>query len=468
MTSNSGAVILLCEVAPRQNSRVTSCSTTRLVLVLDDPSVRQASRSPLAERVVTAGRGARHPLLQEKFAHVRKLSDVVLRRLNGIVAGRRLPVQRMESNGSRLLRTLTAGILCVAVTMGTIAFDQTRTDQTTTNTADVRATSAGESTWANAPASLRAAVAGDLGRSGHHQLGATYTAQGAQFTGSRLLHAGRVSIGRGSHTEQIADNIEHQTLGAAYGSGAFTETFKPTEVGIEQSFQVKRPVTGTGPLVIDVPVTGVIAASNGGSIELRGHSGEVQATYSGLRATDSKGKVLRARMRAQSAGHVIAIKIDDAGAIYPITIDPTWTQVQELTGTGPGTFGTTLAMSGTTAVIGDFEHTLDGNADQGEVYIFTLSGGSWSQTTTLSASDGEANDEFGFSVAISRTTVIVGAPFHEVSGNVQEGAAYIFTLSGGSWTQSAELTPGGAYSRVGYSVAISGNHRCSGCSFLLE
>lgn len=98
-------------------------------------------------------------------------------------------------------------------------------------------------------------------------------------------------------------------------------------------------------------------------------------------------------------------------------------------------------------------------SDTGAVYIFTKSGSSWTQQQKLTASDKETSDFFGRSVAISAdgNTVIGGAPFEDVSPYTTNGAAYVFTRSGSTWTEQAKLAPndmeGGE--RFGWSVALS-------------
>lgn len=49
-----------------------------------------------------------------------------------------------------------------------------------------------------------------------------------------------------------------------------------------------------------------------------------------------------------------------------------------------------------------------------------------SQLAELTASDGAADDSFGYSVAVSGKTAVVGAPYHQVGSNADEGAAYVF------------------------------------------
>ena len=91
----------------------------------------------------------------------------------------------------------------------------------------------------------------------------------------------------------------------------------------------------------------------------------------------------------------------------------------------------------------------------GAAYVFTLRFGAWSQAAELTASDAVTGDEFGYSVALSAlgTTALVGAPVH----NLQRGAAYVFTPRFGTWSQAAELTASDAANldNFGLSVALS-------------
>jgi hypothetical protein len=81
-------------------------------------------------------------------------------------------------------------------------------------------------------------------------------------------------------------------------------------------------------------------------------------------------------------------------------------------------------------------------------------------TTKLVASDAAAGDYFGHSVGISGdgNTALVGAPFEDDAG-FNSGAAYIFTYSGGSWSQQSKFTASDAttYDYFGYDVALSGD-----------
>jgi hypothetical protein len=136
----------------------------------------------------------------------------------------------------------------------------------------------------------------------------------------------------------------------------------------------------------------------------------------------------------------------------------TWSQQAELTasdGVANDCFGFSVAVSGGTAVVGAFDH----NADRGAAYVFAQDGTTWSQQAELTASDGAVDNSFGWSVAVSGNIAVVGADYHAVGSNPYQGAAYVFVQNGSTWSQQAELTAsdGVAWDRFGFSVGVSGS-----------
>ena len=160
------------------------------------------------------------------------------------------------------------------------------------------------------------------------------------------------------------------------------------------------------------------------------------------------------------------------GAAYVFTRSgSTWTQQQKLVAGDAATsdaFGYSVSISsdGNTALVG----ASDKVSFRGAAYVFTRSGSTWTQQQKLVASDGAANDKFGISVSISSdgSTAIVGAYGADPSGKTNAGAAYVFTRSGSTWTQQQKLTAsdGAANDRFGWSVSISsdGNTALIGAS----
>jgi hypothetical protein len=153
----------------------------------------------------------------------------------------------------------------------------------------------------------------------------------------------------------------------------------------------------------------------------------------------------------------------DAGSAYVFTRSGTvWSQQAKLTagdGAANDQFGYSVAVSGDTALVGALLDDIGANANQGSAYVFTRSGTTWSQEAKLTAGDGAANDRFGYSVAVSGDTTVVGAYFDDIDANADQGSAYVFTRSGTTWSQQAKLTAGdGAGGDLfGYYVAVSGD-----------
>jgi hypothetical protein len=77
----------------------------------------------------------------------------------------------------------------------------------------------------------------------------------------------------------------------------------------------------------------------------------------------------------------------------------------------------------------------------------------------LTAPDAASRDGFGFSVAISGNTVVVGAPSHDTDGKADAGAAYIYELDGNTWKQQVKLISDdtGKRHKFGYGVEANGN-----------
>ena len=126
---------------------------------------------------------------------------------------------------------------------------------------------------------------------------------------------------------------------------------------------------------------------------------------------------------------------DNSGAAFVYTRDSfgTWSQVAKLRASDPNAqdrFGLSVAVhedtsNGDTIVIGAPHHS----SSRGAVYVFTEPSGGWASTSTaarLTASDRADDDEFGISVAVDGDTVVVGAHLDDDNGT-SSGSAYVFT-----------------------------------------
>lgn len=148
------------------------------------------------------------------------------------------------------------------------------------------------------------------------------------------------------------------------------------------------------------------------------------------------------------------------GRPYPVAAPLDWPEQKATAndGTANDSLGWSIAVDGDTAVIGAPNATVNGHSSQGAAYVFTYTNDSWSETAKLTASDGASFDTFGYSVALSGDTAIVGAWHAAINGNPLQGAAYVFKRVNGTWTETAKLTAddGVAYDDFGFSVAVSG------------
>ncbi|MCI0536800.1 MAG: FG-GAP repeat protein, partial [Verrucomicrobiales bacterium] len=171
----------------------------------------------------------------------------------------------------------------------------------------------------------------------------------------------------------------------------------------------------------------------------------------------------------------------DSGAAYVFTRSAgVWTQQAYLKAGNTGAFdffGRSVAVSGDTVVVGALNEdssTMGVNStpnesapDAGAAYVFARSAGVWTQQAYLKAGNTGVGDAFGYSVAVSGDTAVVGADDEDssttgVNSTPDEsapdaGAAYVFARSAGVWTQQAYLKAGntGAGDNFGISVAVS-------------
>lgn len=122
-----------------------------------------------------------------------------------------------------------------------------------------------------------------------------------------------------------------------------------------------------------------------------------------------------------------------------------------------GNFGEAVDISGDTIVVG-----ASGAGTSGKAFVFERPLNGWETVTAtveLSNSASTETDYFGISVAVNAGTVVVGADYADVSGNIDQGAAFVFEQTGDTWssagTPTAVLTStGNAGDLFGSSVDI--------------
>jgi hypothetical protein len=162
---------------------------------------------------------------------------------------------------------------------------------------------------------------------------------------------------------------------------------------------------------------------------------------------------------------------NSAGSAYIFTRSgTTWSQqakIQPSDIQADDRFGNAVSISGdgNTAIIGANQEDIDDastTSNNGAAYIYTRSGTTWSQQAKIRSDDIQANDQFGNAVSISEdgNTAIVGAPYEDTP-STNYGAAYIFTRSGTTWSQQAKIQTSDSNSTIngnfGKAVSISNN-----------
>jgi hypothetical protein len=158
-----------------------------------------------------------------------------------------------------------------------------------------------------------------------------------------------------------------------------------------------------------------------------------------------------------------------------VRADAAWTLEAYLKAGNTGAsdmFGADVAISGDTIAAGarlEDSNAMGVNGDQtndtaqssGAAYVFARSGTTWSPEAYVKATNTEAFDEFGSSVAIDGDTLVVGATFEDSADEMvlDSGAAYVYARSGGLWTSQAMLkaSNAGGGDIFGFSVAIDGD-----------
>ncbi len=210
------------------------------------------------------------------------------------------------------------------------------------------------------------------------------------------------------------------------------------------------PITGDLRPVADPDSVGDILLVDKNSVPVLG--------YRQLKVWDATGRPLPSRMRPSAAGVLLAI--NDAQAVYPVTIDPLIVNLEQKLKPQIGTadshlltgakLGTSISISGETAVVG--------GVGERSVYVFVRSGGVWTFEARLKPGT-NTDDQFGQSVSISGETVLVGAYLDDLSTGSNAGSAYVFMRNAGVWNQQAKLVPGdsAASDTFGVSVSLEGD-----------
>ena len=265
----------------------------------------------------------------------------------------------------------------------------------------------------------------------------------------------------------ISSDVNTFTLTFAPDWTASTQQAKIQASDAEASDQFGYSVAIDGDTAIVGARVEDTGATNAGAAYIFTRSGSTWTQQQKIQASDAQASDQFGNSVAIDGDTVIvgAYQEDtgatDAGAAYIFTRSgSTWTQQAKIQSSdieASDWFAEAADISGDTVIVGARLEDAGGTS-AGAAYIFTRSGSTWTQQAKIQSSDIEASDQFGYSVAIDGDTVIVGA-LRESTGASQAGAAYVFTRSGSTWTQQAKIQASDAEAtdQFGYSVAIDGD-----------
>ena len=151
----------------------------------------------------------------------------------------------------------------------------------------------------------------------------------------------------------------------------------------------------------------------------------------------------------------------DSGSVFVYTrSDKVWTKQTQLTPSGriytlaSNRFGESVSINDDKIYVGASGDWTTNGTDSGAVYVFGLSGSTWTEEQRLNASDGSEGDKFGKALSVFNGTLVIGAPYHDGNGT-DSGAAYVFVRdTDDEWYEETKLvaSDGVSSDNFGWSV----------------
>jgi len=214
----------------------------------------------------------------------------------------------------------------------------------------------------------------------------------------------------------------------------------------------------------DLAVVGAYGDDNKGSAYVFARSGATWSFEQKLSAADLvAGDQFGRSLTLDGSTAVIGAygQTFSRGAAYVfVRSGTTWSQQQKITaadGVSNDYFAAALSLSGNTLAASAI-YDDDKGLDSGSAYVFVRSGTTWSQQQKIYASDAATLDDYGLSVSVSGDTLVVGSVYDDDKG-FESGSAYVYTRSGTTWTELTKVTAsdGAAADNLGWSSALEGN-----------
>jgi hypothetical protein len=289
------------------------------------------------------------------------------------------------------------------------------------------------------------------------RLGLRLTAWGRE---GALQPAGSASL----HTETNRIEYRRETL---------TEWYLNDQSGLEQGFTIQSPLLprSAAPLLLELSLTGDLtpqltndpsasSGQGGQALEFTTPGGVRVLRYSDLHAIDATGRDLPvhlrlpSRVRGGAGGGVILITVDDANAVYPVTIDslstsPDWTAESDQ---GNASFGISVGTAGDVngdgyadVIVGAYYYD-NGESGEGRAFVYHGSASGLSASPNWTAESDQAYAHFGIAVGTAGDVngdgyadVIVGAYYYD-NPDTDEGRAFVYHGSASGLSASPDWT----------------------------
>ena len=309
---------------------------------------------------------------------------------------------------------------------------------------------------------------------------------------SGLAELSLVGIGRGSMLAPVAAGRVTETASRVeIRRPGIVEWYENSPRGLEQGFTLQARSQGEGSLVLELSVAHARAIVDGASVVLISEAGR-RLRYGDLFAEDAEGRLIASRIEVANP-HLLRLLVEDAGAVYPIVIDPLITAISDATlesniawsGSFDSTsFGESVSGAGDVngdgfddIVIGAFGYD-NGLFDEGAAFVFLGSAngivGSDPSTANAVLLGDNASGEFGNSVSGAGDVngdgyddIVIGAHHYDstIAGGTLavDGAAFVFHGSAtgitgtGPSTADASIFGNQIDCRLGHAVASAGD-----------
>lgn len=256
-----------------------------------------------------------------------------------------------------------------------------------------------------------------------------------------------------------------------YQRGDVVEWYVNDSRGLEQGFDLARSPEGTGELTFEFRLDGgldAVSAFDGAAIEIADADGRAILRIGELVTIDATGSVLPCRFDLDAS--VLRIVVDDAGALYPIVVDPLTTSIVSTVESNQGDAWLGYAVAGAGDVNADGWSDVivgapqfdNGQNNEGRAFVF-LGGASGLATAPVWTSESnQAAAQFGYAVSGAGdvdndgySDVLIGAPFFD-NGQANEGRAFVHLGSAAGPSASAVWTAEADQATASFGATVSG------------